>query len=376
MNPIETGMLAKLFSQIDDPRSRHGKRHDLMEIIFITICAVICGAERWADVELFGRSKSDWLKRFLNLPNGIPSHDTFGRVFSRIDAAQFQRCFADWMKGVGEVTRGEFAAMDGKKLRRSHDRSAGISAIHMVSARARANPLVLGQVKVAERSNEITTIPELLRMLEVSGCIVTIDAMGCQKEIAKTIIDKGADYVLAVKKIQSRLHQDITDTFAQAREDGRACSDFCETVEKGHGRIEKRRCWVISEQECLEYINDGGQWKSLSSIGMVESERIVDGKTSVETRYYILSLPGYAGRLLSASRGHWGIENSLHWALDISFREDGSRVRVGNAAENLAVIRHMALNLLKHDKTVKASIKGKRKKAGWDDDYLLVLLSQ
>ena len=213
MNPIETGMLAELFSQIDDPRSRHGKRHDLMEIIFITICAVICGAERWADVELFGRSKSDWLKRFLNLPNGIPSHDTFGRVFSRIDAAQFQRCFADWMKGVGEVTRGEVAAMDGKKLRRSHDRSAGISAIHMASARARANPLVLGQVKVAERSNEITTIPELLRMLEVSGCIVTIDAMGCQKEIAKTIIDKGADYVLAVKKIQSRLHQDITDTF-------------------------------------------------------------------------------------------------------------------------------------------------------------------
>ena len=246
-----TGTLAESFSQIDDPRSDSGKRHDLMDIISIAVCAVICGAEGWADVELFGRSKYDWLKRFLKLTNGIPSHDTFGRVFARIDSTQFQRCFVDWVKGVSELTRGEVIAIDGKTLRRSHDRSSSKAAIHMVSAWAQKNSLVLGQTRVADRSNEITAIPQLLSMLEVSGCIVTIDAMGCQKEIAATIVERGADYVLSAKKNQLQLYEDVTEMFAHGREEGfdGVAHDFCETVEKGHGRIERRRCWAISEPD-------------------------------------------------------------------------------------------------------------------------------
>ena len=236
MNPKATGTLSESFSRIDDPRSGHGRRHDLLDIIAITICAVICGAEGWADVELFGRSKHDWLRHFLALPNGIPSHDTFGRVFSRIDPGQFQRCFTDWVRGVSELTQGQVIAIDGKTLRRSHDRSAGKSAIAMVSAWAQGNSLVLGQTRVSERSNEITAIPHLLKTLEVSGCIVTIDAMGCQREIANTIIEREADYALSVKNNQRQLHEDIRDTFAYAREDGfvSIAHDFCETVEKGH----------------------------------------------------------------------------------------------------------------------------------------------
>ena len=326
------------------------------------------------DVELFGRSKYDWLKRFLKLPNGIPSHDTFGRVFSLIDPAQFQRCFVDWVKGISELTQGEIIAIDGKTLRGSYDRSRRRSAIHMVSAWAQKNSLVLGQVKVADRSNEITAIPRLLSMLEVSGCIVTIDAMGCQKEIAAKIIESGADYALSVKKNQPQLYEDIAETFADSLEN--ISHNFSETVDKGHGRIEIRKCWAISERDYLDYVNVNGRWKNLSSIAMVESERRVDGETTVESRFYISSLPSDADRLLAATRGHWSIENSLHWVLDISFREDESRVREGNAPENLAVIRHMALNLLKQDRTVKASIKGKRKRAGWDNDFLLAVISQ
>ena len=345
-----------------------------MDIISIAICAVICGAEGWADVELFGRSKYDCLKRFLKLPNGIPSHDTFGRVFSLIDPAQFQRCFVDWVKGISELTQGEVIAIDGKTLRGSYDRSRRRSAIHMVSVWTQKNFLVLGQVKVADRSNEITAIPRLLSMLEVCGCIVTIDAMGCQKEIASKIIESGADYVLSVKKNQPQLYEDIAETFADSLEN--ISHDFSETVDKGHGRIEIRKCWAISETDYLDYVNEDGRWKDLSSIAMVESERRVDGETTVESRFYISSIPNDAERLLAATRGHWSIENSLHWVLDISFREDESRVREGNAPGNLAVIRHMALNLLKQDRTVKASIKGKRKRAGWDNDLLLAVISQ
>jgi len=287
-------------------------------------------------------------------------------VFSRIDPVQFQRCFADWVRGISELTQGEVVAIDGKTLRRSYDRGCGKAAIHMVSAWAQNNSVVLGQIKVDERSNEITAIPRLLNMLEVSGCIVTIDAMGCQKEIATTIIDSGADYVLSVKKNQPQLYEDIAETFACVRENGSDTlpHNFFETVDKGHGRIERRRCWATSEPDYLNHVNDGGQWKSLTSVAMVESERRLDGRATVESRLYISSLPGDAERLLAATRGHWSIENSLHWVLDISFREDDCRVRDGNAPENLAVIRHMALNLLKQDRTVRASIKGKRKRSG------------
>lgn len=373
---MESSSVVTAFSGIDDPRSASGKRHDLMDIIAIAICAVICGAEGWADVELFGKSKQDWLTRFLKLPNGIPSHDTFGRVFSLIDSSQFQRCFLDWVKGISELTKGEVIAIDGKTLRRSYDKHSGKAAVHMVSAWAHRNSLALGQVKVDGRSNEITAIPKLLNMLEVSGCIVTIDAMGCQKEIAKTIAKGGADYVLSVKKNQLQLYEEITDTFAQARGNGFEGIDFFETVEKGHGRIERRRCWATSDPDCLAYLNEKGQWNELASIAMVESERTERGKTSVESRYYISSLPSDAQTLLDATRAHWSIENSLHWVLDISFREDESRVREGNAPENLALLRHLALNLLKRDSTAKGSIKGKRKRAGWDNDFLLAVLAQ
>ena len=378
MNAGAVGTLSESFSGIDDPRPDRGKRHDLMDIISIAICAVICGAEGWADIELFAKCKYDWLKGFLSLSNGIPSHDTFGRVFSRIDPKQFQNCFMEWVKGISELTQGQVIVIDGKTLRRSHDRSSAKAAIHMVSAWATENSLALGQTKVEAKSNEITAIPHLLKMLEVSGCIVTLDAMGCQKEIAKTIIEPGAGYVLSLKKNQPQLYRDASDTFAYAREDGFSgiAHDFQETVEKNHGRIEKRRCWTISEPDYLDWVNEGGQWKAMASIGMVEAQRSVDGKTSVETRFYISSLLGDAKALLAATRGRWGIENSLHWALDISFREDERRVRTGNAAENLARIRHMALNLLKQDSAGKASIKAKRKRAAWDSDYLLAVISQ
>ena len=375
---MRTGSLVESFSHMEDPRSDSGKRHDLMDIISIAICAVICGAEGWLDVEMFGRSKYAWFKRFLNLSDGVPSHDTFGRVFSRIDPVQFQRCFADWVKGISELSQGEVIAIDGKTLRRSYDRSCGKAAIHLVSAWAQNNSVVLGQVQVDDRSNEITAIPGLLSMLEVSGCIGTIDAMGCQKEIATTIIESGADYALSVKKNQPQLYGDTAETFAYVRENGSetAPHDFYETVEKGHGRIERRRCWATSERDYLNHANDDGRWKNLTSIAMVEAERRVDGQTTVESRLYISSLPCDAERLLAATRGRWSVENSLHWVLDVSFREDDCRVRDGNAPENLAVIRHMALNLLKQDRTIKASVRGKLKRAGWDNDYLLAVISQ
>lgn len=344
----------------------------------IAICAVLCGADTWVDVELFGKSKKAWLSSFLELPNGIPSHDTFGRVFAMLDAQQFQACFMDWVRAVNEVTAGQVVSIDGKTVRRSHDRFIGKSAIHMVSAWASANRLVLGQIKVDERSNEIVAIPELLKVLEVAGCIVTIDAMGCQKDIAKEIVDRKADYVLALKENQPQLHEDVKELFAYDRRAGFPSveHDFHETVNKGHGRIETRRCWAISDPEYLRYLHNSHEWKQFTSIVMVEAERQVDGKKSIESRFYISSLPAEAKRLLAATRGHWGIENSVHWVLDVAFREDESRVRSGNGAENFSTLRRMALNMLKQETTSKGGTAAKRKRAGWDEDYLLTVLSE
>ncbi len=370
-------LLTDRFASLEDPRTGRAKRHKFIDVIVIAICAVICGADSWVDVEMFGKAKKDWLSRLLELPNGIPSHDTFGRIFARLDPVQFEACFMEWVEAVNEVMEGQVVAIDGKTIRRSHDRQAGKSAIHMVSAWASANHLVLGQIKVDDHSNEITAIPELLGALDVSGCTVTIDAIGCQKEIAATITDRGADYVLALKQNQPQLYDDVTEMFDHARRAG--FSDlphhFCETVGKGHGRIEKRRCWAVSDPDHLDYVNDHNQWSGLKSLAMVESERTENGKTSTQTRYYISSLSNDARMLLSSVRTHWGIENSVHWVLDVAFGEDASRVRQGNAAENLSVLRRMALNMLKAETTSQGGVAAKRKRAGWDEDYLLLGLA-
>jgi predicted transposase YbfD/YdcC len=377
MESSPSASLIERFSILVDPRDDRAKRHRLIDIIVIAVCAVIGGADSWVDVEWFGKSKRDWFDRLLELPNGIPSHDTFGRVFAMVDSRQFEKCFVDWVSAVNEVTRGQVVAIDGKTLRRSHDRFIGKSAIHMVSGWATANHLVLGQTSVDDRSNEITAIPQLLKTLDVSGCIVTIDAMGCQTEIASTVIDQGADYVLALKKNQPQLHQDVTRMFAEARKSDFAGvdHDYCETVNKGHGRIETRRCWTVSDSEYIGYFNDCRQWPGLTSVAMIESKREVDGRRSTEVRYYISSLSKRADRMLSAVRGHWAIENSLHWMLDVAFNEDDCRVRVGNAAENFSILRRMALNILKRESSSKVGVRAKRKRAGWDPDYLITVLN-
>jgi len=343
----------------------------------ISICAVICGAESWTDVELFGNERLGWLKQFLELKNGIPSHDTFGRVFARLDASQFQNCFVSWVQAVFQRTDGQVIAIDGKSVRRSHDRAIGQGAIHVVSAWATANHLVLGQQKVAEKSNEITAIPELLRLLEISGCIVTIDAMGCQTEIAEQIVNQGADYLLTVKGNQPHLLEDMAFFFKLAQQDefGKVEHSYDRTINKGHGRIETRHCWVISGEENLQFLRDFGQWKHLESMVKITSQRRVNGKTTSETRYYITSLDADAKTLLHAARSHWGVENSLHWVLDVAMGEDDSRIRRDNAPENMAVLRRIAVNLLKQEKTLKRGIKGKRLKAAMNPDYLFKVLS-
>lgn len=377
MEQMPVGSITVHFASIKDPRIERTKKHKLIDIITITICGVICGADSWVDIAMFGEAKLEWLKGFLELPNGIPSHDTFGDVFARIDPEQFRGCFMEWVRAVSELTKGQLVSIDGKTLRRSHDTPLGKEAIHMVSAWSSANGLVLGQLSTDEKSNEITAIPELLRLLELSGCIVSIDAMGCQKQIAKSIVDKGADYVLALKANQGNLHEDVKELFDGALQLGFEGMeyDLWETVEKGHGRIESRQCWVISDQKDLSYIRKLSDWEDLNCVAMVRAERRIGESVSVESRYYISSLKGNARQLLWAIRGHWGIENSLHWVLDIAFREDDSRVRKDNSPENLAVLRHIALNLLKQDKSLKVGIKAKRKRAGWDNDYLMKVLS-
>lgn len=374
----DTASLTEHFGSLVDPRIDRTKRHNLMNIVTIALCGVIAGADSWVDVEAFGRRKAEWLRKMLDLPNGIPSHDTFGRVFAMLDAQQFERCFTEWVLAVREVLQGDVVAIDGKSVRRSHDRYIGKDAIHMVSAWASASGVALGQTRVDERSNEITAIPRLLEMLQVEGCIVTIDAMGCQKEVASKILDERADYVLAVKKNQGRLHEDVHDIFDLARKSSfdSLDHDYHETINASHGRIETRRCWAVSDLDHIRYVDDGGQWPGLTTLVMVEGERLVDGKTTVESRYYISSLSNDASVLLNAVRSHWSIENQLHWSLDVTFNEDGSRVRSGNGAENFSVLRRMALNLLKAETSTKRSIAGKRKDAAWDNDYLLKVLAQ
>jgi predicted transposase YbfD/YdcC len=371
-NPSAT--IAESFSGLDDPRMERTKLHPLINILVIALCAVICGADSWTDIELFGESKRQWFATFLDLCNGIPSHDTFGRVFGLLDAEQFQRCFVDWVQTICQVLEAQVVAIDGKTVRRSHDRGIGKEAIHMVSAWATESQLVLAQIKVDDKSNEITAIPLLLDLLELSGCIVTIDAMGCQKEIASQIIKQGADYVLALKANQGTLHTDVQDLFEYAQETDFVDCDTHRTVEKGHGRIEIRECWTSANTDYFAFLGKPTQWSGLQSIAMVRAERRIGDNSETEARYYISSLPSDAKQMLRAVREHWHIENRLHWVLDVTFREDDSRIRTGNAAQNMTVLRHMALNLIKQEQSTKRSIRGKRLKAGWDEGYLTKVL--
>ncbi len=377
MESSNPASLTEHFSSLKDPRIDRTKRHELIEILTIALCGAIAGADSWVDVEAFGRCKEEWLRKMLELPNGIPSHDTFGRVFARLDAEQFERCFTEWVLAISEVLQGDVVAIDGKTVRRSHDRYAGKGAIHMVSAWACESGVTLGQTGVDRRSNEITAIPRLLELLEVEGCIVTIDAMGCQREIASKILEEGADYVLAVKGNQRHLHEGVADVFDLIGNSGfdDIEYDYHETVDAGHGRIETRRCWTVSDLGNVRYVDEYSQWPGLNTLVKVEGKRRVGDKTTVESRYYISSLPNDASALLNAVRSHWSIENQLHWSLDVTFNEDGSRVRSGNGAENFSVLRRMALNLLKAETSTNRSLAGKRKDAAWDNDYLLMVLA-
>jgi predicted transposase YbfD/YdcC len=357
---------------LEDPRVDRTKLHPLVSIIAIALCAVICGAETWNDIAAFGEAKEAWLCSFLDLPHGIPTHDTFNRVFGALDPKQFQACFARWMAAVATILPTQVIAFDGKTVRGSHDRADGKAPIHMVSAWASANRLVLAQVKVDAKSNEITAIPELLRALAIEGCIVTIDAMGCQREIAQQIVEQGGDYVLALKENQDTLYHDVADTFAQARAGtiDELVTDDSRTITKGHGRLEIRRYRVIPDADVLAWLHGEHHWPGLKAIGMVEAERRIGDKHTTESRYYLLSAPLPAPAFGKAVRSHWGIENQVHWVLDVAFHEDHSRIRQGDAAENFAVLRHLALNLLRSQQAKHLSIRGKRLKAAWDNDFL------
>jgi predicted transposase YbfD/YdcC len=368
--------LVKHFAALEDPRVERTKLHPLVSILVIALCAVICGAESWDDIALFGKAKEAWFKSFLDLPHGIPSHDTFNRVFAALDPQQFAACFVAWMKAVAEILPAQVIAIDGKTVRRSHDRANGKAAIHLVSAWASANRLVLAQVKVDDKSNEITAIPELLRALAIKGCVITIDAMGCQREIAQQIVEQEGDYVLALKENQETLYHDVVETFAdaQAKASDDLVVDQTQSVNKGHGRIEVRRCRVITDPDVLAWLQDGHHWPGLQSIGMIETERRIGEERSRESRYYLLSAHLTAKAFGEATRSHWGIENQVHWVLDVTFHEDQSRMRAGHAAQNVAVLRHLALNLLRQQPAKGVSIRGKRLKAGWDHDFLLQLI--
>lgn len=360
------------FAQVPDPRTNHARRHNLLDIIVIAICAVICGADDWVEVAHFGRCKLDWFRSFLELPHNIPSHDTFGRVFALLNPEAFESSFRSWTAALDVATEGMVIGLDGKTVRRSHDQALGKSAIHMVSAWAGAGRVVLGQTKVDAKSNEITAIPELLKLIDVTGATVTIDAMGCQKDIAAEIVRQQADYVLAVKHNQPHLYQDIAALFATAP---LPLHEFTQTAETGHGRREVRYCSVISDPNLLSKIRGKDDWADLKSVIRVTAVRQVGkAKRTIHERLYICSLQANAKEALETVRGHWSIENSQHWVLDVAFREDESRIRKGNAPENFAVLRRIALNLLKGESEVKAGIKTKRHVAGWDEKYLLGLL--
>lgn len=363
------------FSVLPDPRVERTKKHRLVDILFIAICTIICGGESFTDMELFGKAKAAWLRKFVELLHGIPSHDTFGRVFSRVDPQAFGECFLRWAAALHEATQGEVIALDGKTVRHSFDAATGQAALHLVSAWASKNGLALGQLKVEGKSNEITALPALLKLLDVKGCVVTMDAMGCQKELASQIVEQGGDYVLGLKGNQGHLHEEVKYFFAEAQRMGfnDLAHDSHETIEKDHGRIEIRRCWMV-EEVAIEWLERQDQWPGLASIAAIEAERRIGRKVTKETRFFISSLKGSAKQLAAAAREHWRIENALHWVLDVTLNEDQSRIRKDHAPENLAILRRLALNLIRKAKPPKASVRGSIKKAGWDNSFLETIL--
>ena len=363
------------FEGLEDPRSR-ACAHRLDELLLVALCAITSGADSWVTVVDWGRMKLDWLRRWLPFDNGIASHDTFSRVFSLLDAERFEACFIGWMQQLCPALQGQLVAIDGKSVRGSHDGALG--PIHLVSAWHSGAGLVLGQVKTAAKSNEITAIPDLLDALDVQGATITIDAMGCQRAIAEKIIDKGADYLIAVKNNQPTLAQVVESLFAGVDDgvrDGRLQHDT--TIDKGHGRLEMRQCVVAHDVSALA--EQRRHWPGLRSAVMIKSTREAlsgtnKGERTTEWRYYISSLQAEAVEFNAKVRAHWGIENSCHWVLDMSFNEDDCRIRCGDGAQNFAILRRIALNLVKLEKSDKSSVRLKRLRAGWSTDYLQKLL--
>ncbi len=382
MSGSESGLrfLEEHFGFIEDPRLDRHKEHSLLDIIGLTIIGTLSGADNWVAIEEFGKAKADFLQGLLPLPNGIPSHDTLGRVFSILSAEELEKGFASWISSISQATQGQVVAIDGKRLRGSYDKGSNKAAIHMVSAWATVNQISLGQLKVDDKSNEITAIPELLGMLEIAGCIITIDAMGTQKEIAQQIRAHQADYVLALKSNQGELYEEVKATFEHLIN-----TRFCQQDQqwdKGHGRIESRKCYVLDLQAPdFDWIlsQDLEQWKDIASLVMIQATRWQGDQQQTQNRYYISSLSTQSKDAQAFNhiiRTHWAIENQLHWTLDVVFKEDASRVRTGYADQNLSVIRRMALNLLKRDKSLKVGIQNKRMRAAWDNQYLIKILNQ
>ena len=371
MDITAPGGLIEHFSKLEAPRVDRNKKHELIDVIVLCVCAVLSGAEGWSDIEEFGRTKLDWLRRYVPLANGVPVDDTIARIISALSVSGFQECFMSWMKEAVELGEGELIALDGKTHRRSHDRKRGVKALHLVSAWACRNGVVLGQVKTDEKSNELTVVPELLERLELKGCIVTLDAMGCQRAIAAQVQEGGGDYVLSLKRNHRGLEAEVRGYFEAAREEDYNRPEIGneETSEEGHGRIEHRSYFLSTDLSSLSGVE---KWRGLKGIGLVESERHGEGRVSIEQRYYLTSL-GDVKRFQQAVRSHWGIENQLHWRLDVTFREDESRIRRGNGPHNMGVIRHVAMNLLKGEKT-KISYRKKRVRAALNDDFRAKLL--
>lgn len=355
-------------SIVPDPRLNRKKLHLLTDVLFLSVCASLSGCDTWTDIHLFALEHKTWMQQYISLTNGVPSADTIARVFSLIAPDKFELAFRSWVSSLYTIEEDKIIPIDGKRVRGSG--GGGKAAIHMVGAFASESGLALAQVKTEDKSNEITAIPELLDALILNGCIITLDAMGCQKSIVEKIVERGGDYVISLKGNQGNLHDDVR-LFLETI--GNVAHDYYETVEKGHGRVETRRYWITDD---IDWLSNKTDWKKLTSIGLVESEVYQKGKTTSEKRCFISSIKPDAKRFARAVRQHWAIENNLHWQLDVSFDEDKLKMREGNAAQNLSILRRMVLNLLKQDTSTKASIKAKRKKAGWNKDYLKTLLGK